>query len=331
MPMKQKHTENKETILVTGGAGMVGTAIKQFLPDAIFLSSKDGDLVSYQQCFHIFDKYKPTKVIHLAAKVGGVKSNTEFVADFYRDNILINTNVLDCALLFGCETVVSLLSTCIYPAAEYVNYPLTEDQLHMGPPHESNYGYAHAKRMIEVQSRAYNQQYNTTKFLCAVPNNIFGINDTFDLENGHVVPSVIRKIYESVYLEREAIFWGDGSPKREFTSSTDIARALVFMARNHEFMPPIMNIGNTKEHTIKNLVHLVCLAYKKPVQTVKWDKTKPAGQYKKPSSNELWLKTYKELTDEDFTYEKFETKLFEVCEWFERNCHKKGRIRGLSK
>lgn len=325
-------TTKQQKILVFGGSGMVGSALDKHIP-AIFLSSTHADLTSYDECKRMFNHFSPTKVIHLAAKVGGVKGNSEYVADFYQDNISINTNVLRCAHEHdSCKVVVSLLSTCIYPHKEQYDSPLTERELHDGPPHQSNFGYAYAKRMLEVQSRAYNQQYpGRTKFICAVPNNIFGLEDNFDLENGHVVPSVIRKVYEASVENKKATFWGDGSPIREFTSSNDIARALAFIAMNSDNnnLPDVMNIGNTREVSIKQLVETVSSHFNLSPDLIDWDLTKPMGQKKKPSSNALWLKAYKEITCEDFTYSGFEDKIFEVCEWFERNYNAKGRIRGL--
>ena len=136
-------------LLVTGGkTGMVGNAIQSYSKDSIFVNSSDCDLRDLNATKELFAKHKPKYVIHLAAKVGGVKANSDYVADFYTDNILINTNVLKCAHESGVKKVVSLLSTCVYPDAKYVQYPLTEDQLHLGEPHESNFGYAYSKRMV---------------------------------------------------------------------------------------------------------------------------------------------------------------------------------------
>ena len=108
-----------------------------------------------------------------------------------------------------------MLSTCVYPAAPYVRYPLTENQLHLGPPHDSNFGYAYAKRMLDVMSRAYRQQYGCI-FTTAIPNNLYGENDNFDLEDGHVIPALIRKIWEAKIGNKKYIeCWGDGTPLRQ--------------------------------------------------------------------------------------------------------------------
>ena len=145
-------------ILVTGGSGMVGNALKELIPNSFFVSSENCDLTSENDTKYMFKHLKPTKVIHLAAKVGGVKANMDYLGNFYTENIKINTNVLHYSMVYKVEKVLSLLSTCIYP--DTASYPLTEEQIHNGPPHYSNFGYAYAKRMIDIQSRAYRKQYN---------------------------------------------------------------------------------------------------------------------------------------------------------------------------
>ena len=169
-----------EKILITGGSGMVGYALRRIIPDAIFVSSKNFDLRSVEQTETMFAMYEPEQVIHLAAKVGGIKANMENLGDFYRDNIMINTNILESARKYKTGKVLSLLSTCIYP--DKVSYPLTEEQIHKGPPHQSNYAYAHAKRMLDVQSRAYRAQHGCN-FITAIPNNLYGENDNFEDSN----------------------------------------------------------------------------------------------------------------------------------------------------
>jgi len=151
-------------ILVTGGSGLVGKAIQHIVStdngekfgkraneEWVFLSSKDGDLTDFNQTKALFDQYRPTRVIHLAAMVGGLFRNMNYKADMYRSNILINDNVLHCAHVSKCEKVLSCLSTCILP--DKTTYPIDETMIHDGPPHESNMGYAYAKRMIDVQNQ----------------------------------------------------------------------------------------------------------------------------------------------------------------------------------
>ena len=245
-------------VLVTGGTGMVGSAFRNMQKDTahefILVGSEEADLTSYEKTSRMLEQKKPDAVIHLAAKVGGVKGNTDFVADFFSDNVLINTNLLNACNAQGISRVVSLLSTCVYP--DVVNYPLTEDQIHNGEPHHSNFGYAYAKRMIDVHSRALRAQYGRN-YVCAVPNNLYGLHDNFDLENGHVIPAIIRKVWEAKNTGNPPVFWGDGSPLREFTFANDIAKALTFVLENYNSKEPI-NVGSTEEVSIVSVVQTVC-------------------------------------------------------------------------
>lgn len=305
-------------ILITGGSGMVGCSFKNINTehDLILVGSKDCNLIDYNQTFKMFGYYKPDAVIHLAAKVGGVKGNSEYVADYYHENIIINTNVLNISKRFGVKKVVSLLSTCIYP--DNACYPLTEDQIHNGEPHESNFGYAYAKRMLEVQSRAIRSQY-ALNYITAVPNNIYGPKDNFDLDSGHVIPSMIRKFYEAKKNNSNVVLWGSGQPLREFTYSTDIAKALLFLLDNYEGECPI-NIGTTKEISIEKVSEIISKQIGFEGNVI-WDKTKPEGQLKKPSSNQKFLDMCP-----NFCYTELENGLKETISWFNNNYP---NVRGL--
>lgn len=302
-----------DKLLVTGGSGMVGSAFKRVLPKAEYPNREQ---------FHnlLFDPNNKN-IIHLAAKVGGVKANTEEMAQFYYENSGINQKVLHAAHIRGANKVLSLLSTCVYPDAPHINYPLTEDQLHLGPPHHSNFGYAYAKRMVDVMSRAYRQQYGCN-FITAIPNNLYGENDNFDLENSHVIPALIRKVWEAKINKEPSVFcWGDGSPLREFTYSEDIARILLFLMENYDEPEPI-NIGNTDEHSIKEVVEMICdiLGYDGELE---WQTDQPSGQYRKPSSNQKLL----DLGWRKEDYTPLEEGLKKTCKWF---IMKYPSVRGVS-
>ena len=307
---------SKETVLITGGTGLVGSALRQIYPSAICIGSKDYDLRIQSEVESMFAKHKPSHVFHLAAKVGGVLDNKTYLADYYNDNIMINTNVLRTAADNNVEKVVSLLSTCIYP--DDTTYPLDENNIHAGPPHPSNYGYAYAKRMLDIHSRAIRSQKNLN-FVCAVPNNIFGKNDNFDLRSSHVIPAIIRKVYEAKQKTRAVTLWGDGSPIREFTHSTDVAKALKIVMDTYNDPSPI-NIGNSYSISIKSLAEKICKNFDYDGGII-WNTDKPTGQMKKPSSNKKFLS----LTN--FQYGNFDNQLKSVCRWFESNYPKK--IRGV--
>lgn len=267
--------------LITGASGLLGSEIIKQDPSSIGFSSKDCNLL--QDSFYGFLLPKPDVVIHCAAKVGGVKANTDYVADFFDDNVKMNTNVLR-----GCHKrgvkLVSILSTCIYPDQLYAHYPLTEDQLHNGPPHNSNFGYAYAKRMLEVQSRAYRQQFGCN-FISVIPNNLYGVNDNFSLESGHVIPALIRKFHEANVLKTGIVtLWGTGAPEREFTYAPDAAKIILWLAENYDGEHPV-NIGNPESVSIKKLAEMIAeeIGFQ---GVIDFDKSKPNGQLMKPSSNE---------------------------------------------
>jgi len=228
------------------------------------------------------------------------------LGSFYYDNVMINTNVLESARIFETEKLLSCLSTCIYP--DQVTYPLTEDQIHNGEPHSSNFGYAYAKRMLEVHSRSIRRQYGF-KYITAVPNNVYGENDNHDLENGHVIPSMVRKFYEAKRKGEDVVLWGDGSPLREFTHSGDIARALLVLLESYDEDLPI-NIGHANQKSIKEVANIISkqIGFKGKII---WDTSMPTGQLKKPSSNKKFLDM-----SPNFCYTDIEVGLEKTCKWF---------------
>ena len=297
-------------ILITGASGMVGQALRNVLLSAVYLSSNDADLRNKQETEDIFSEYAPEIVVHLAGRVGGIKANMNHLGEFYYDNIMINTNVLEACRKFKVEKTLSILSTCVYP--DTATYPLTEEQIHNGRPHHSNYAYAHAKRMLDVQSRAYHDQYGCN-FITAIPNNLFGMHDNFDLENSHVLPAMIRKFYEAKRDDKSVILWGDGSPLREFTYSGDMAKIIVFLLENYEDQDPI-NVGNTIEHSIKAVTKMISEIYDFKGEII-WDTSGPPGQFRKPSDNSKLIK----MGWPEQEYTDFYNALKTVCKWFEHN------------
>tara|TARA_R100000234_G_scaffold83675_1_gene53048 strand:- start:4147 stop:5061 length:915 start_codon:yes stop_codon:yes gene_type:complete len=288
-------------LVVTGGSGMVGTAFKKLCPEADYPNRSQ---------FHsgMYDA-EGKNLVHLAAKVGGVKANTDEIGDFYRTNSMINQKLLHHAYVSKANKVVSMLSTCVYPDAPYITYPLTEEQLHLGPPHSSNFGYAYAKRMVDVMSRAYRQQYGCN-FITAIPNNLYGENDNFHLEDSHVIPAIIRKVWEAKINKKPFVkCWGDGSPLREFTYSEDAAKILLFLLDNYDDPEPI-NIGNTEEYSIKQVAEMICSIMEYDGKIL-WDTAMPAGQYRKPSSNQKLL----DLGWKKEWYTSLQKGLTKTCKW----------------
>jgi len=270
--------------IVTGAGGLLGSEIMRLSPESIGLTQKDCDLKESAWLIENISSQMGIKtVIHCAATVGGVKANSDRIADFFDDNMKMNMNVMKECNSSGSK-LVSVLSTCVYPDAPYVKYPLTEDQLHMGPPHHSNFGYAYAKRMLEVQGRAYRHQFGCN-FISVIPNNLYGPNDNYDLNGGHVIPALIRKFHEAMLQgSEEVVVWGTGRPLREFTFSRDAARIILWLAENYDDQEPV-NIGNPEQVSIESLAKMISeeIGFE---GLVRFDTSKPDGQYEKPSSNE---------------------------------------------
>jgi GDP-L-fucose synthase len=294
--------------LITGGNGLIGSEFN----DGIKISRNQFNLIDPQQVDNMYEIHKPDYVVHTAAKVGGVGANMNYKADFYYENIMINTNIIHYAKKHNVKKMITFLSTCIFP--DKIDYPLTEKKIHLGPPHISNDAYAYSKRMIDIQVNAYNQQYNTNYF-SVIPTNVYGPNDNYNLENGHFVPSIIHKCYNAIINDTELKLWGDGTPLREFIYSKDITKICDILLDSYDDKEPII-LSTSTEYSIKDIANIVAkiMGYKK---NIVWDTTKPSGQYRKPSDNSK----LKSIIG-DFKFTKLEDGLEETIEFFIKNYNK---------
>mmetsp|Transcript_3666 Transcript_3666/g.6884 ORF Transcript_3666/g.6884 Transcript_3666/m.6884 type:complete len:318 (-) Transcript_3666:159-1112(-) len=307
-------------VLVTGGSGLVGQAIKEYVEDDqnalpgetwVFLSSKDGDLRSRQDTEAIFEKYKPTHVIHLAAKVGGLFANMSQKVEFFRENILINDNVMECCRIYKVEKLVSMLSTCVFP--DKTTYPIDETMLHDGPPHPSNEGYAYAKRLIDTMNRAYAEEYKCN-FTSIIPTNIYGKNDNFSIKNGHVIPGLIHKCYLAKQENKPFVIWGSGTPLRQFVYSRDLAELTVWVMREYNEPDPItLSVDEEDEVSIKDVAMAVVKAMKFE-GPVEFDTSKADGQFKKTAGNKK-LRSYRP----DYKFTSIDEGIQKAVDWFVEN------------
>jgi GDP-L-fucose synthase len=224
---------SKKTLLVTGGTGLVGNAIKYISDnykndyDFIFISSKQYDLTIMETTKDMFEKYKPNYVIHLAACVGGLFKNMNNKVEMLEKNLMINYNVVKCCHDYKVEKLIACLSTCIFPDT-IKSYPIDESMLHEGPPHFSNDAYAYAKRMLEIHCRSYRENYGDN-FSCIIPTNIYGPYDNFDLENGHVLAALVHKCFLANHNNENFIIRGSGKPLRQFIFSRDLAKIIMII------------------------------------------------------------------------------------------------------
>ena len=229
----------------------------------------------------------------------------------YEKNILINLNVLKCSHLTGVKKVVSLLSTCIFP--DKVSYPIKETELHSGIPHPSNYCYAYSKRMLEVQSRAYNEQFDCN-FVCVIPTNIYGPNDNFNLEDSHVIPALIHRCYLAKKNGDKFIVKGSGKPLRQFIYSKDLAKLIMIVLEEWKSNDSIILSTNEEaEVSIKEISTQISKYFQLQDKLV-FDKKYKDGQYKKTASNLKLLSLVP-----NFKFTPLEKGLKETIDWFIKN------------
>ncbi|PFH51138.1 hypothetical protein AMATHDRAFT_75116 [Amanita thiersii Skay4041] len=312
-------------ILVTGGRGLVGKAIEHIINTEpvgsrfgkksnetwVFVSSSDADLRDPEQSRQLYEKYKPTHVIHLAALVGGLFKNMKYKLTFLRDNMLINDNVLHSSYEHKTQKVISCLSTCVFP--DKVEYPLDETKIHSGLPHESNFGYAHAKRLVDVQNHAYKEQFGCN-FTSAIPTNVFGPHDNFDLEDSHVIPGLIHKCYLAKKNGTPFVVSGTGKPLRQFIYSYDLAKLFIWMLREYDSVEPvILSVGEEEEVSIKTVADAIVKAIGFEGNYT-FDTSKADGQFRKPASNKKLLTLMG-----GFQFTPFEQALKETVDWFVKN------------
>ena len=270
---------NNKKILVTGGAGFLGSSIAKKLKergvyekDIRIPRSKDMDLRKWENCVEVVNDIDI--VIHLAARVGGIGFNRKFPATLFYDNAIIGIQLIEAARQEGVAKFVAIGTVCAYP--KYTPIPFKEDNLWDGYPEETNAPYGLAKKMLLVQSQAYRQQYGLNSIFL-LPVNLYGPGDNFDLESSHVIPALIRKFTEALEdNKKEVVVWGTGKASREFLYVEDAARGIILATEKYDKSDPV-NIGAGFEIKIKDLVELIAelTGFK---GEIRWDTTKPDGQ-----------------------------------------------------
>jgi GDP-L-fucose synthase len=246
-------------IYVAGHRGLVGSAIVRKLnsegyQNIITRSSEELDLRNQDAVNYFFAQEKPEYVFLAAAKVGGIKANEDFPADFIYDNLMIETNIIHAAYLFGVKKLLFLGSSCIYP--KECPQPILESYLLTGPLEPTNEPYAIAKIAGIKLGQAYQRQYGMN-FIACMPTNLYGPNDNFDLHRSHVLPALIRKFLEAKASKaQKVVLWGTGNPKREFLHSDDFANAALFLMRHYEGTE-IINVGYGQDISISKLALMI--------------------------------------------------------------------------
>jgi len=300
-------------ILLTGPKGLAGSAI---LENGI---KRGHDMVPIPRECDLRDPAVANNIcllhkdadaiIHAAARVGGIYRNMHYSGELFRDNILINTNVIESARINNIPNVIAFGSNCAFPGELET---LEESKLHDSPPASFHYVYAYTKRMVDIQIHAYNKQFGTN-YMTVIPGNVFGEHDNYDLTLGHVMPSLIRKCYEAQRDNKPFVVWGTGEPTREFIYSHDLARAVLDITEkkiNNDILPELLLIPGEGEYRISHMANLVAKIY--GYKNIVFDSSKPNGQMFRRSNRTLF-----DSILPDFKYTDMKEALTKSIEWFQ--------------
>jgi GDP-L-fucose synthase len=274
--------DKKSKIYIAGHRGMVGSAIKRALENKgysnlIYKTHVELDLIDQNAVKEFFETEAPEYVFVAAAKVGGIKANDDYSADFIYENLMIQNNIIHNAYNSGVEKLLFLGSSCIYP--KMAPQPMKEEYLLDGQLETTNEAYAIAKIAGIKMCQMYRKQYGCD-FISAMPTNLYGIGDNYHPENSHVLPAFIRRFHEAKKQRLgKVVCWGSGSPKREFLYAADLAEASLFLMDNYSDYSHV-NVGTGRDLTIKDLAEIVAeiVGYK---GVIEWDTSKPDGTPRK--------------------------------------------------
>lgn len=271
--------------LVTGSGGLMGQALKDMAPEQhefFFAERKHADITKEEDVKNLYESVKPDYVIHAAARVGGIGCNLAHPYELYRDNILMNTHMIDYAVRFKVKKFIAFSSMCAMPV---ISKTITEDDMHDGPIYEANWSYGWSKRMIDVQIQALSKQFGISGYCSLILGNLFGPNDMYNLKDAHVIPALIHKIFLAKRSNDTLKVWGDGSSQREFIYSQDAAR-IIFKLLEME-VPKRLIVSGDEQISIADVVYKLCDAANFPREKVEWDTSKPNGQKARPTDTSL--------------------------------------------
>ena len=275
-------------ILVTGGNGLVGRHLNDILPKALYVSSKDYDLIDRYQTDVMLDFYKPNVVINLAAKVGGILDNMNNPVQYLEENTLINTNLLRSCYNHDVDKVISMGSTCMYPDV-LDEYPMKEDSIFDGSPPTENFAYAMSKRVMATQIDSYVKEYNKN-WSYLIPCNLYGEYDKYEEHHSHFVSALIKKIYEA---ENDLEIWGTGKPLRQFMYAGDLARVIKYIIENN--IKGNFNVAPNYVHSIEEITKIGLKACSKEDLKINYNNTKPDGQYRKDVDSSKLMSVLKDF------------------------------------
>ena len=279
----------KNKILVTGGTGLVGKYLQQEMPNAVYVGSSDYNLTKNDEVINMFQDIKPNIVIHLAALVGGVHHNIEEPVRYFEENLLINTFVLKESYKFNVKRFTGILSSCIYPD-KISSYPIKEDQLIEGAPHQDLFSYSYAKRCLAIQVDMYNKKYNTN-YNYLIPCNLYGEFDKFDQIRGHFVGALIHKIITAKNLKKDSIeLFGDGTPLRQFMHARDVAKVICKMIEENKYLN--MNIATDENYSVSEIAKIALKVCDAEHLEIKYNSNRPNGQMRKDIDTYRFVKNF---------------------------------------
>jgi len=297
-------------ILITGGSGFVGTHLRQVHPQWQYVSSRTYNLMSLRECHHMIEDLRPTAIVHLAARVGGIKDNKDRPGSYFYENTAINNNVLECARAHGVSRVLSCLSTCAFPDV-VDNYPFTEEDLHQGPPTKTNLSYGYTKRMLQVQSEAYRQQYGLN-YSTFCPSNIYGPGDHFGKQSSHFVAALVTKIANA--QDGETIqLWGTGTPLRQQLYVKDLCQIIPILLEKHNSSAPLI-VAHHENLSIKSMAEELCSQIDKNINICFDNDEQMDGQYRKDGDNSKLKKLIP-----DFEFTSFKKGILQTYNWYAEN------------
>ena len=294
-------------VLVTGGTGFVGRRLKKHKPNWIYISSSDYDLTNKESCSMMFKEIAPDAVVHLAAKVGGIKENAENQALFYYQNTIINTNVIHQAYLSGVERLLASLSTCAFPN-EVEEYPLVEDDLLSGPPAPTNISYGFTKRALHIQCISYRKQYGVN-YSTFCPSNLYGPDDYFNSKKSHFVAALVTKVAKENLDSLK--LWGTGKPLRQQLYVDDLCKIIPLLLEKHNSDAPLI-VAPNENLSIEEMANKALKMFAKNVK-LEFDGNLD-GQYRKDGSNKKLLEIIGE-----FKFTTFDEGLRYTYDWYTNN------------
>ena len=295
-------------VFVTGGSGFLGKRLKLHRPDWTYLSSEDVDLTDYYDIEGFLLYHKPDAVIHLAARVGGIKDNADHPADFFSKNAQMNTNIVDACFAAGVPRLLASLSTCAFPNV-VDEYPFSEKNLLDGPPAPTNLAYGYTKRLLWVHIKSMREQHGVN-YSCFSPSNLYGPEDNYDLESSHFVAAAIRKISEA---EDSVEFWGTGEPKRQQLFVDDLCRAIPLLLARHNTIDPII-VAPNENLSISSMVWIIKSIIGSEAK-ISFNR-KLDGQQRKDGSNKLFMSLCPE-----FEFTSFTEGLNITYDWYKTSVH----------